>query len=157
VVHDLYERRDVRDAVVDRLGSGILGADGEVDRGALGAIAFSDPAVLRFLEELLHPLVGAEAERFRLAAEAAGAAVAVQEVPLLFEGGAADRYDRTVLISASDDVRRARGDAERFDRRAPLQMPEAEKRALADEVFVNEGDVAALDVWVQELVRRLSA
>jgi dephospho-CoA kinase len=157
VVHDLYLRRDVRDAVVDRLGPGILGTDGEVDRGALGAIAFSDPVVLRFLEELLHPLVGAEAERFRAAAAASGAAVAVQEVPLLFEGGGGDRYDRTVLISASDAIRRGRGDAERFDRRAPHQMPEAEKRELADEVYVNEGDVAALDAWVQDLVRRLSA
>jgi dephospho-CoA kinase len=81
----------------------------------------------------------------------------VQEVPLLFESaGAADRYDRTVLISASDEIRRARGDAERFDRRAPYQLPEAEKRALADEVFVNEGDVAALDAWVRELVERLA-
>ena len=46
VVHDLYLRPDVRAAVVERLGNGILGADGEVDRAALGQRAFSDPNVL---------------------------------------------------------------------------------------------------------------
>jgi dephospho-CoA kinase len=156
VVHQLYLRPEVRDQVVARLGPSVL-SDGEVDRAKLGAIAFADPEVLRFLEGILHPLVGEEAERFRRGAEAAGARVAVQEVPLLFErGGTADRYDRTVLITASDDVRRARA-GERFDRRAPHQLAEPEKAALADEVFVNDGDVAELERWVQHLVDRLAA
>jgi dephospho-CoA kinase len=156
VVHDLYLRADVRDAVVDRLGTGVLGADGEVDRAALGGLAFGDPAVLAFLEGLLHPLVAEETERFRRAAEQGGAAVAVHENPLLFDRGRSDRYDRTVLISAPDEIRRARG-PERFDRRSPLQIPDAEARALADEVFVNDGDLDAMDAWVADLVRRLSA
>jgi dephospho-CoA kinase len=155
-VHDLYLRADVRDAVVARLGPGALGADGEVDRAALGELAFGDPELLAFLEALLHPLVGAETERFRREAEAAGARVSVHENPLLFERGGAERYDLTVLISAPDAVRRARETA-RFDRRNALQLPDAEKRALADEVFVNDGDVGALEAWVTELVQRLSA
>jgi dephospho-CoA kinase len=142
--------------VVARLGPSVL-SGGEIDRAKLGPIAFADPEVLRFLEGILHPLVGEAAERFRREAEAAGAKVAVQEVPLLFErGGTADRYDRTVLITASDEVRRARA-GERFDRRAPHQLPEAAKRALADEVFVNDGDVPALERWVEALVERLAA
>jgi dephospho-CoA kinase len=80
----------------------------------------------------------------------------VQENPLLFERNAADRYDRTVVISASEDVRRAR-DPARFDRRSPYQLPDAERRALADEVFVNDGDPEELERWVGDLVRRLSA
>jgi dephospho-CoA kinase len=156
VVHDLYLRPDVRAAVVERLGSGILGADGEVDRALLGERAFSDPEVLAYLEGLLHPLVAEETERFRREAETSGAAVAVHENPLLFDRGGTDRYDRTVLISAPDEIRRARG-PERFDRRSPFQLPDAEARLLADEVFVNDGDLAALDAWVADLVRRLSA
>jgi dephospho-CoA kinase len=156
IVHDLYLRTDVRDVVVARLGTGVLGADGEVDRGVLGELAFADPAVLEFLEQLLHPLVTEESERWRREQEASGARVAVQENPLLFERGAADRYDRTVVISASEDVRRAR-DPARFDRRSPFQLPDAERRALADEVFVNDGDLGALEQWVGDLVRRLSA
>jgi dephospho-CoA kinase len=154
VVHELYRRPEVRDAVVDRLGAGVLGPDGQVNRVALGALAFSDPAVLAFLEGLLHPLVAIESERFRREAEAAGARIAVQETPLLFEGGAADRYDRTVLITAPDDLRRAR-DPRAAERQAH-QMPEHEKRALADEVYVNDGSLEALDAWVSDLVARLA-
>jgi dephospho-CoA kinase len=152
--HDLYLRASVRDAVVARLGTGVLGADGEVDRGALGELAFADPAVLDFLERLLHPLVAEEAERFHRDAEASGARIAVLESPLLFEGGSVGRYDRTLVITAPDEIRRARG-PERFDRRSGHQLPEAEKRALADEVIVNDGDVATLESRVGELVERL--
>jgi dephospho-CoA kinase len=153
VVHELYLRPEVRDAVVERLGPQVLGADGEVDRAALAAIAFGDPEVLGFLERLLHPLVAVESERFRREAEAAGARIAVQETPLLFERGGADRYDRTVLITAPEDVRRARDP--RAAARLVHQMPEDEKRALADEVYVNDGTVEQLDAWVADLVRRL--
>jgi dephospho-CoA kinase len=156
VVHDLYLRADVRDTVAARLGAQVVGPDGQIDRRAVAEIVFSDREALRELELLLHPLVEQEAARFRLAAEAAGATVAVQEVPLLFERGGADRYDRTVLITAPDELRRLR-DPERFDRRRAHQLPEDEKRSLADEVFVNDGDLAALERWVDELVQRLSA
>lgn len=155
VVHELYRRPAVRDAVVERVGSQVLGADGEVDRAALGTLAFADPALLDDLERLVHPLVAVETERFRREAELAGARVAVHENPLLFERGGGDRYDRTVLITAPDDVRRAR-DPERFDRRRAHQMPEAEKRALADEVYVNNRSLEALDAWVAELLARLA-
>ena len=74
VVHELYRTAPVRDAVVARLGAGVLGADGEVDRAALGAVAFADPEVLRFLEGLLHPLVADELERWRAAQAAPGRA-----------------------------------------------------------------------------------
>ncbi len=154
VVHDLYRRPDVRDAVVERLGTKVLGPDGEVDRAALGHVAFADPAVLGFLEQLLHPLVEIESERFRRVSEEAGARIAVQETPLLFERGGSDRYDRTVLITAPDDVRHARDP--RAAQRQAHQMPEAEKVVLADDVYVNDGTPEALDAWVVALVERLA-
>jgi dephospho-CoA kinase len=153
-VHALYRRPDVRDVVVERFGTSVLGADGEIDRAALGRIAFADPEVLRYLEQLLHPLVAVESERFRHAAEAAGARIAVEETPLLFERGGADRYDRTVLITAPDDVRRARDP--RAAARQAHQMPEAAKVALADEVYVNDGSIGDLESWVAQLVERLA-
>ena len=57
IVHTLYHQARVRDAVVARFGEAILGIDGEVDRVALGRRAFDDPGALRWLEELIHPLV----------------------------------------------------------------------------------------------------
>jgi dephospho-CoA kinase len=62
VVHELYRRPGVRDAVVERVGSQVLGADGEVDRAALGVLDFADPALLDDLERLVHPLVAVETE-----------------------------------------------------------------------------------------------
>jgi dephospho-CoA kinase len=153
VVHELYRRPAIRDAVVERVGPEVLGDDGELDRTALGAIAFGDAELLAFLERLIHPLVALESEAFRREAEQAGARVAVQEIPLLFERGGSERFDRTVLVTAPDDVRRARDP--RAATRQAHQMPEDEKRALADEVFVNDGSLEALDAWVADLVRRL--
>jgi dephospho-CoA kinase len=80
----------------------------------------------------------------------------VHEVPLLFEAGLADRYDAVVLITAPDDVRRARR-PELFDERAAAQLPEAEKAARADHVYVNDGTPAQLEQWVSGLVAELRA
>ena len=157
VVHDLYRDPEVRAAVAARFGPGVLGADGEGARAAVGARVFADPAERRWLEGLLHPLVAAAVERWtrEQAAEDPGALL-VHEVPLLYEAGLPDRYDAVVLITAPDDVRRARSPA-RFDERASAQLPEAEKIARADHVYVNDGTPEDLERWVAGLVARLRA
>jgi dephospho-CoA kinase len=132
----------------------VLDPGGGVDRARVAARVFGDPAALRDLEGLLHPLVGQEVERWRAKAQADGAAVCVEEVPLLFESSLERRYDRIVLVTASDDVRRAR-DPERFDRRRAHQLDEEAKRAGADDVYVNDGTRAELEAWVAQLVARL--
>jgi dephospho-CoA kinase len=154
VVHDLLRRGPVRDAVVDLLGETVLDQEGTVDRGRVAARVFGDPEALRALERLLHPLVGEEVERWRANAEADGIGVCVQEVPLLFESALEDRYDRIVLVTASDEVRRAR-DPARFDGRRAHQLDEDAKRAGADDVYVNDGTPAELEAWVAQLVDRL--
>ncbi len=66
IVHTLLrEDADVKRAVVERLGSEVLGSDGEIDREAVGRTVFADPSALRWLEELLHPLVVATYLRWR--------------------------------------------------------------------------------------------
>ncbi len=157
VVHALYRRPDVRAAVVERFGPGVLGEDGEVARAAVAARVFSDEGDRRFVEELLHPLVSAALERWRGEQEAAHpGALLVHEVPLLYEAGLASRYDQVVLITAPGDLRRART-PQRFDERSAAQLPEAEKAALADHVYVNDGSPAELEAWVADLVERLRA
>ena len=157
VVHALYREPDVRSAVVERFGPGVLGDDGEVARAALAARVFSDDIARRWLEQLLHPRVAAALERWRSEQEAAQpGALLVHEVPLLYEARLAGRYDAVVLITAPDDVRRART-PERFDERAAKQLPESEKVARADHVYVNDGTVAELEDWVGDLVARLRA
>ena len=157
IVHGLYLEPDVRAAVAERFGRAVLGDDGEVVRSALAARVFADAADRRWLEQLLHPRVAAALERWRSEQEAARPdALLVHEVPLLFEAGLADRYDAVVLITAPDDVRRARR-PELFDERAAAQLPEAEKAARADHVYVNDGTPADLENWVSGLVAELRA
>jgi dephospho-CoA kinase len=157
VVHGLYREPDVRAAVVERFGPDVLGPDGEVARAAVAARVFSDDIARRWLEQLLHPRVSAALERWRGEQEAAHpGALLVHEVPLLYEAGIADRYDTVVLITAPADVRSARR-PEHFEQRAATQLPEAEKAAQADHVYVNDGTPAELERWVADLVARLRA
>jgi dephospho-CoA kinase len=157
IVHGLYREPDVRSAVVERFGPGVLGDDGEIARAAVAARVFSDDIARRWLEGLLHPRVAAASEAWRSEQEAADpSALLVHEVPLLYEAGGAERYDGVVLITAPDDVRRART-RERYDARAATQLPESEKAARADYVYVNDGTRAELERWVADLVARLRA
>jgi dephospho-CoA kinase len=155
IVHALYLEPEVRAAVAGHFGPGVLGEDGEVARPALAERVFADEADRRWLEGLLHPRVAAALERWRARQEALHpGAVLVHEVPLLYEAGLAGRYDAVVLITAPDDVRRARR-PHHFEERAATQLPEAEKIARADHVYVNDGSPAELERWVAALVARL--
>jgi dephospho-CoA kinase len=155
VVHELYLRPDVKEAVAARFGAEVLGPDGEVDRSRLGEAAFAEPDGLRFLERLLHPLVEEAFVRCTAAAAGRGDALVVHEVPLLFEAGLESRYDLVVLVTAPDEVRRGRA-GQRFDQRSASQLPAAAKRARAGVVYVNDGSLDELDGWVAALVGRLS-
>jgi dephospho-CoA kinase len=155
IVHALYLDPEVRAAVVEHFGPRVLGDDGEVSRSALGRRVFADDGDRRWLEGLLHPRVAAALRRWRAEQEAAHpGALLVHEVPLLYEAGHADRYDAVVLITAPDDLRRARR-PEHFDERAAAQLPEGDKVARADHVYVNAGTPAELERWVAGLVERL--
>ena len=155
IVHALYRDPEVRTAVAEHFGRGVLGDDGEVDRSALARGVFADDGDRRWLEGLLHPRVAAALGRWREQQEAAHpGALLVHEVPLLYEAGLADRYDAVVLITAPDEVRRARR-PEHFDERAAAQLPEGDKAARADHVYVNAGTPAELERWVAGLVERL--
>ena len=119
---------------------------------------FADDIARRWLEQLLHPRVAAALERWRREQEAAHpGALLVHEVPLLYEAGLADRYDGVVLITAPDEVRRART-PERFDERAAdAACPRPTRCARADHVYVNDGTPEELERWVADLVARLRA
>lgn len=113
-------------------------AAGTVDRAALGRQVVGDPAALRQLEAIVHPLVRREEVLFLRDAEQAGAAVAILDIPLLFEIGGADRVDAVVVATAPAEMQRARVFArpgmteEKFQALLAKQMPDAEKRRRAD-------------------------
>ena len=118
--------------------------DGAVDRPALGRLVFGNPKALKTLEGIVHPLVQRSTARFLLAAARRREPIVVLDVPLLFEGSGASRVDRTICVSAPAFLQRQRVmarpgmTADKLKAILSRQMPDAEKRRLADFV-VNTG------------------
>jgi dephospho-CoA kinase len=158
IVHHLLRRDEVKQAIVERLGNGVLAPGGEIDRGALGTIVFNDEAALGWLEALLHPLVSAEYLQWRedLAALPDAPRVSVTEVPLLYETGGDERFDKVVVITAPAKLRRARSDVA-IDEREDRFLPDSEKIERADWSFKNMGSLEELDAFVKSVMAELTA
>ena len=157
IVHRLLRTDpEVRCELADRFGPEIIGHDG-ADRAKLAELVFSDANELDWLERLLHPRVVRENLRWRAEVEAQPdpPRLTVTEVPLLYETGAEKRFDAVVVITASEDVRRAR--RRLTDDREARLIPEPEKVSLADYAFVNDGTLEELDAFVADVVERLTA
>ena len=147
----------MRRELVERFGPDVIGKDG-ADRAKIAEIVFNDPDHLDWLEELLHPRVVQENLTWRAEQEAAGddaPALTVTEVPLLYETGADRRFDVVVVITAPEETRRKRRPL--TDDREQRLLPEAEKVALADYAYVNDGTLADLDAFVADVVGKLTA
>jgi dephospho-CoA kinase len=136
--------------------------DGAVDRLALSAALMRDPTDWKKLEAIVHPLVQ-QAERNILQAEyERGAAMAVLEIPLLFETGGDARVDVTVVVSASAEEQRRRVLArpgmtpEKLAAILARQMPDAEKRRRADFVVDTSGTISESQAQVDAIVARLA-
>ena len=144
--------------MVGRLGEGILGADGEIDRSRVAERVFDDRESLAWLEALLHPKVSGEYLRWReqLAELPNPPAVCVTEVPLLFEVGAQDRFDKVVVITAPTKLREARARVPLAGRSDRL-LPDMEKAKRADFVYVNTGTLEELDAWIAGVMEELRA
>jgi dephospho-CoA kinase len=135
----------------------MLGDDGRPDRARIGRAVFGDRELLSWLEGLLHPLVSREYLEWReqLADLREPPAVCVTEVPLLFEVGANERFDKVVVITAPRALREQR-------RRVPLDsrddrlLPDREKVRQADFHYVNTGTYEDLDAWVGGVMAALT-
>lgn len=143
-----------------RFGDEILRADGGLDRARLRELVFADPDRRRALEAILHPRVYAEMAR-RIAALDAPYCIAV--IPLLLETGRRAFVDRVLVVDSSEALQRAR--ARRRDgvtatvvnavMRAQVDRPT--RRASADDIIDNDGDLAALQRQVEVLHHRYLA
>ena len=159
IVHHLLRTdEEIRTAIVDRFGAGVLDGDGKIDRSAVARIVFDDRGELEWLETLLHPRVAQEylAWRDQLARLPEPPAICVTEVPLLYEVGADERFDVVVVITAPEDLRAERARVP-LAGRAERLLPDEEKVRRADFVYVNDGSVDELDAFVADVVKRLAA
>ncbi|SFF28865.1 dephospho-CoA kinase [Blastococcus tunisiensis] len=134
-------------AVVGAFGTGMLAADGSLDRAALAAVVFADPEARQRLDGIVHPLVRARSAE--LAAAAPADAVVVHDVPLLVETGQASSYDVVVVVEADPAVREGRLvqrglTAEDARARMAAQASDEQRRAVADVVLDNSGTLEQL-------------
>ena len=158
IVHHLLKSDpEVKKALVERFGEEILGDDGSPDRQRMALRVFRDRKALDWLEKLLHPLVSREYLTWRdqLAELPSPPRVTVTEVPLLYEVGAEERFDKIVAITAPRKLREARRGARADDREARL-LPDHEKVKRADYSYTNTGTPDELDAWVQALMETLT-
>jgi len=154
IVHDLYRPGEPGwEALVGHYGRDILHGDDEIDRPKLAALALSTPEGAAELNGLIHPLV-LEREAEIIAAEERRFPdedrIVVAEATLLLEAGGRERYDRIIVVDAPRElqIRRAveRGlTKEDAARRIARQMTREQRRALADYVIGNDGDLGALE------------
>lgn len=151
-------------AIAAEWGEQVMEPDGGLDRAALRRIVFADPAARERLEQIVHPAVAGLREELYREAEARGERIVVADIPLLFEVGLVDEFDVVVLVDAPEEVRLARLVGDRgldpveAQRMIAAQMSSALKRARADYVIENSGELPAVklrarEVW-EELERR---
>jgi dephospho-CoA kinase len=158
VTHELLDEPATLARLVERWGPEVSDA-GRVDRAKIGEMVFADPDELRWLESVLHPLVGERVVSWREQLNA-GTQLAVVEVPLLFEAGMEPFFDATLVVVAGDE-RRERWAGQRgtagLEGRSGRQLTEDEKAARATFVVRNDGDLADLEAALRELWPRLLA
>lgn len=158
IVHRLLrEDEDVRRALLERFGDGILDEAGQLDRSAIAERVFPDRKALDWLERLLHPLVAREYLEWReqLGRLPNPPAVCVTEVPLLYEVGGEERFDAVVLVTAPPDVRAARSQVPAELREARL-IPDEEKAKRANYFYVNDRSLEELDAFVAGVMGELT-
>jgi dephospho-CoA kinase len=141
--------------LVAHFGPGIAAADGSLDRERMRALAFENPAARKTLEDVLHPMIRAQAYR---QVEAAAAPYVVLVVPLLVESGAyRDIADRILVVDCPEDIqvertmRRSGLDRAQVEGILRAQASRAERLALADDVVVNDGGLDDLAAAVRRL------
>jgi dephospho-CoA kinase len=149
-------------AVLDRFGPGILASDGTIDRPALAAIVFRDPAARADLEAITHPAVGVLINE-QLAAEAATDHVVVLDVPLLVESGRTGTVGVIVVDCPPETAIQRLVEHREMDeadarRRVAAQVSREERLAHADLVVDNSGSLEALErqvdaawAWIEGL------
>ncbi|MDB5341117.1 MAG: coaE [Planctomycetaceae bacterium] len=150
VGHALLERPEIRKRIHERFGDGVIAADGNINRRALGQMVFGEtPDHVRAktdLEAIVHPPLAAELHRQILEAQAAGhAEVIILDAAILLEAGWRKFCDAVVMIDVPPELRWQRVQTTRgwsrseFESREASQMPISEKRAAADYIVRNVG------------------
>jgi dephospho-CoA kinase len=157
-VHRLYDGEGVP-AIAASFPRAVVG--GKVDRKLLAQELAASPGKLKQIEAIVHPMVVKAELDFLREQEARGAKFAVLEIPLLFETGAEKRVDVSVVLSAPEEVQRARVlarpgmTAETLDQLLRRQLADSEKRARADYIVDSGASIADMEAEIDRLLESL--
>ena len=158
VVHALYEGEAT--PLIEAAFPGTT-AGGKVDRIKLGAQVIGNQDAIKRLEQIVHPLVARQRDKFLAESKQAGADIAVLDIPLLYETGGEKRCDAVVVVSAPAEVQRERVlsrpgmTEERFLAILAKQMPDAEKRRRADFIVDTSRGFDAARQQVREILAQV--
>jgi dephospho-CoA kinase len=156
-VHRLYEGEAV--PVIEAAFPGTT-ANGKVDRNKLSAQVVHDPAAMKQLERIVHPMLGASRQKFLLDAEQSGAPIAVVDIPLLFETGGEKRVDAVVVVTTTPEIQRKRilsrdnMTGEKLDAILARQLPDAEKRVRADFVVDTSDGLEPVRARIRDILQQ---
>ncbi len=161
-VHILMGKDGAATPLVSGLFPNVMTAGG-IDRKALGARVFDDPAALKQLESILHPVVSDMRQVFFDQAAAEGHDLVVMDVPLLFETGGEKQCDFTVVVSAPPALQRQRVlsrrnmTVQKFENILAQQMPDEEKRRRADFIVQSDRGISYAENQVAKIIKEIRA
>lgn len=160
VVHQLYSGEAVGPVEAAFPGTAV---DGKIDRWRLSQYVVGNEAAMKQLEAIVHPLVRQAELAFRETARDGGAALAVLDIPLLFETGGQDRVDAVVVVTAPASVQRQRVldrpgmDEEKFENILSRQVADSEKRSRADFIIDTSQGMDSARQQVDDIIRQIEA
>ena len=154
----LEEDSNIQAQIREHWGDKVFTQDASIDRKAVAALVFSDKSELKWLENLLHPIVQ---ERWKSSLEGAPELHWLVEVPLLFEKRLENYFDLTVCVVSPPDVAADRMVArayteEQIEQRRKQQMPLEEKMELADYLISNAGSLEFLKQQTTRLIKQIT-
>lgn len=158
IVHKLYENEAV--PLIERLLPGTT-KNGVVDRLALSTELMKDPSAFKKLNALIHPLVRQKQDEFISVHKSKNTELVLLDIPLLFETGAEARVDTVIVVSCDAAIQKKRVLArpnmsvEKFELIVSKQMPDAQKRALADHIVDTSHDLEHSEAQVVAIIELL--
>ena len=144
--------------VIDRFGKDLLNAEGHIDRAKLAQIVFKDDAALKDLENIIHPLVRSKTNQ--IIDQHTSETIIVNEIPLLLEKKMESLFDFLVIVISSEKNRLERLahrglTAEQATARMAKQVSDEQRKAAADFLIVNDGNLDQLEADVEKIWQTL--
>jgi len=157
-VHEILESDINAQNEIKRLFPEAVGNDGNINRGNLGRLVFTDEDKLKILESILHPIVKKRGDDFYQKSLESGMDIIVQDIPLLFETGADKTCHFVIVVKAPSETQDERVlsrdniTKEQYEQIKKIQLQSEEKEKLADYVIDSNDSKENIEKIVQNII-----